>query len=142
MLNSLNMVNNYTGIDFENGCVELLEHCGFKASKTSEEDRGVDIIASITTNENVKKYYIDRQGLAGILIGALSGNQEFVTHNLQTSIVKVDSRETIKSIVIDEFDKLLKYRKEADQLRQQASILEQKAIIMQREEMLNHLGFL
>ena len=58
MLNSLNMVNNYTGIDFENGCVELLEHCGFKASKTSEEDRGVDIIASITTNENIKKYYI------------------------------------------------------------------------------------
>lgn len=216
MLNSLNMVNNYTGIDFENGCVELLEHCGFKASKTSEEDRGVDIIASITTNENAKKYYIqckyqnktlsmhpvqevfagthyhggdgipvlitnnhvsygarqyadtlgvevigapewmelkeayknkrivnlDRQGLAGILIGALSGNQEFVAHNLQTSIVKVDSREAIKSIVIDEFDKLLKYRKKADQLRQQASILEQKAIIMQREEMLKHLGFL
>lgn len=51
-------------------------------------------------------------------------------------------REAIKSIVIDEFDKLLKYRKEADQLRQQASILEQKAIIMQREEMLKHLGFL
>jgi hypothetical protein len=65
-----------------------------------------------------------------------------VAHNLQTSIVKVDSREAIKSIVIDEFDKLLKYRKEADQLRQQASILEQKAIIMQREEMLKHLGFL
>lgn len=65
-----------------------------------------------------------------------------MTHNLQTSIVKVDSIEAIKSIVIDEFDKLLKYRKEADQLRQQASVLEQKAIIMQREEMLNHLGFL
>lgn len=216
MLNSLDMVNNYTGIDFENGCVELLEHCGFKASKTSEEDRGVDIIASITINESVKKYYIqckyqnktlsmhpvqeifagthyhggdgwpvlitnnhvsygarkyanalgvevigasewielkeayrnkhiinsDRQGLSGLLIGILSDNQEFVTNNLQTSIVKADNSEVIKSIVIDEFDKLLKYRKEADRLRQQASILEQKAIIMQREEMLKHLGFL
>ena len=54
----------------------------------------------------------------------------------------MDSREAIMSIVIDEFDKLLKYRKEADQLRQQASILEQKAIIMQREEKLKYLGFL
>ncbi|RKJ74941.1 hypothetical protein D7X33_18795 [Butyricicoccus sp. 1XD8-22] len=65
-----------------------------------------------------------------------------MTHNLQTSIVKADNREAIKLVVIDEFDKLLKYHKEADQLRQQASILEQKAIIMQREEMFKHLGFL
>lgn len=210
------MVNNYTGIDFENGCVELLEHCGFKASKTSEEDRGVDIIASITTNENAKKYYIqckyqnktlsmhpvqevfagthyhggdgipilitnnhvsygarqyadtlgvevigapewtelkeayknkrivnlDRQGLTGILIGILSGNQEFATHNLRAPVVKPDDRNVLKATIIDEFDKLLEYRKEADRLRQQASVLEQKAIIMQREKVLNHLGFL
>lgn len=210
------MVNNYTGIDFENGCIEILEHCGFKASNTGEEDRGVDIIASITINDDVRKYFIqckyqnktlsmgpvqevfagahyhggdgvpvlitnnhvsyqarryakalgveiisapewielkeayrnkniinpDRQGLAGILIGILSGDQEFTTHNLQIPIPRADNSNALKEIVIDKFDKLLEYRKEADRLRQQASILEQKAIIMQREEMLKYLGFL
>lgn len=216
MINSLDMVNSYTGIDFEKGCVEILEHCGFKAYQTGKEDKGVDIIASITIGENVKKYYIqckfqnktlsmhpvqeiftgthyrgadgipvlitnnhvtyqakqyakalgveiisapewielkaahrnkhiinpDRQGLAGILIGMLSGNQEFATHNLQASVIKPDDRDVLKATIIDEFDKLLEYRKEADRLRQQASMIEQKAIIMQREEMLRHLGFL
>lgn len=210
------MVNSYTGIDFEKGCVEILEHCGFKAYQTGKEDKGVDIIASITIGENVKKYYIqckfqnktlsmhpvqeiftgthyrgadgvpvlitnnhvtyqarqyakalgveiisapewielkaahrnkhiinpDRQGLAGILIGMLSGNQEFATHNLQAPVIKPDDRDVLKATIIDEFDKLLEYRKEADRLRQQASMIEQKAIIMQREEMLRHLGFL
>lgn len=210
------MVNSYTGIDFEKGCVEILEHCGFKASQTGKKDRGVDIIASIVIGENVKKYYIqckyrnktlsmhpvqeiftgthyrgadgvpvlitnnhvsyqarqyakslgveiisapewieikeayrnkhiinpDRTGLAGILIGILSGNQEFATHNLRAPVVKPDDRDVLKATIIDEFDKLLEYRKEADRLRQQASVLEQKAIIMQREEVLKHLGFL
>ncbi len=216
MLNSLNMVNSYTGTDFENGCIELLQHCGFKVLGTGKDDKGVDIIASITIDENVKKYYIqckyqnktlsmhpvqeiftgthyrgadgvpvlitnnhvsyqarqyakalgveiisvpewieikdayrnkhiintDRTGLTGILIGILSGNQEFATHNLRAPVVKPDDRNVLKATIIDEFDKLLEYRKEADRLRQQASVLEQKAIIMQREKVLNHLGFL
>lgn len=210
------MVNSYTGTDFEKGCIELLQHCGFEASGTGKEDKGVDIIASITINGTFKKYYIqckyqnktlsmhpvqevftgthyrgadgvpvlitnnhvsykarqyakalgieiiaapewielkeayrnkhiinsNRTGLVGILIGILSGNQEFATHNLQIPIVKPDDPSLLKATIIDEFDKLLEYRKEADRLRQQASILEQKAIIMQREEVLRHLGFL
>lgn len=216
MLNSLNMVNSFTGTDFENGCVEILEHCGFRASETGKDDKGVDIIASITINETFKKYYIqckyqnktlsmhpvqevftgthyrgadgipvlitnnhvsyearqyakalgveiiaapewielkeayrnkhiinpNRTGLAGILIGTLSGDQEFVTHNLETPTVTPNDRDILKATVIDKFDKLLEYRKEADRLRQQASVLEQKAITMQREEMLRYLGFL
>lgn len=216
MLNSLIMVNSYTGVDFENGCVEILEHCGFKAFQTGKEDKGVDIIASITINGTFKKYYIqckyqnktlsihpvqeiftgthyrgadgvpvlitnnhvsyearqyakalcveiiaapewielkeayrnkhiinpNRTGLAGILIGTLSGDQEFVTHNLETPTVTPNDRDILKATVIDKFDKLLEYRKEADRLRQQASVLEQKAITMQREEMLRYLGFL
>ncbi len=216
MLNSLNMVNSYTGIDFEKGCVEILEHCGFKAFQTGKEDKGVDIIASISINGNVKKYYIqckyqnktlsmhpvqevfagthywgadgvpaiitnnhvsyqarqyakalgveiisapewielkeahrnkciinpDRQGLAGILIGILSGNQKFAIHNLQAPVVDPDDRDMLKASVIDKFDMILECRREADRLRQKASVMEQKAIIMQREEMLRHLGFL
>lgn len=216
MLNSLNMVNSYTGIDFEKGCVEILEHCGFKAYQTGKEDKGVDIIASITIGENIKKYYIQckfqnktlsmhpvqeiftgthyrgadgipvlitnnhvsyqarqyakalgveiisapewielkeahrnkhiinpgRQGLAGMLIGILSGNQEFAIHNLQAPVVEPDDRDVLKASVIDKFDRILECRKEADRLRQKASVMEQKAIIMQREEMLKYLGFL
>ncbi|MCI8725969.1 MAG: restriction endonuclease [Hungatella sp.] len=216
MLSSLDMVNNYTGIDFENGCMELLEYCGFEASKTGEKDRGVDIIAYLTINDDVRKYFIqckyqnktlstkpiqevfsgsyyhgndvasvlitnnnvsygareyakalhieiistaerielkeayrnkniinpDRQGLAGILIGILPGNQEITTYNLQVLIPRIDNSDALKEIVIDKFDKLLEYRKEADRFRQQVSIFEQKAIIMQREEMLKYLGLL
>lgn len=216
MLDGLNMVNNYTGIDFEKGCVEILEYCGFKAFQTGKEDKGVDIIASITFDENVKKYYIQckyqnktlsmspvqevfagthyrgadgtpvlitnnhvsykarqyaktlgveiigapewielkeayenkciinssRQGLAGILIGALSGNQKFATHNLQVSVVKADNRDALEALVIGEFDKALEYREEADRLRQQASDFEKKAIIAQKEGVLKQLGFL
>lgn len=216
MINSLDMVNNYTGIDFENGCVEMLNRCGFEAVRTGKDDWGVDIIASTTIDENVQKYFIQckyqnktlsvhpfqeifagthyhgadgvpvlitnnrvsyqarqfakklgieiigdaewielkaayqnkrilntkRQGLAGILIGRLSGNQKFVTRSIQTPDVKTDNSNELKVIVTDEFDKILEFRKEADRLRQQASVLEQKAIIMQREEMLTHLGFL
>ena len=58
MMNGMDMVNNYTGIDFENGCVEILKHCGFEAVRTGNDDKGVDIIASITIGGNVKKYYI------------------------------------------------------------------------------------
>lgn len=210
------MVNSFTETDFENGCVEILEHCGFKASETGKEDKGVDIIASITINETFKKYDIqckyqnktlsmrpvqevftgthyrgadgvpvlitnnhvsyeagqyakalgveiiaapewielkeayrnkhitnlNRTGLAGILIGTLSGDQEFVAHNLEIPIITPNDRDILKATTIDEFDKLLEYRKEADRLRQQASVIEQKAIIIQREEMLKHLGFL
>lgn len=216
MINKLNMVNSYTGTDFEKGCIGILQQCGFEALGTGNEDRGVDIIASIPIGENVKKYYIqckyqnktlgmgpiqevfagthyhggdgvsvlitnnhvsygarqyaktlgveiisnpewielkeayknkriinpNRQGLAGILIGKLSGNQEFAIHNLQAPVVKADNHDILKAMVIEEFDKLLEYRKEADRLRQRASVLEQKAIIMQKEEMLKHLGFL
>lgn len=216
MLDSLNMVNNYTGIDFEKGCVEILEYCGFKAFQTGREDKGVDIIATITLNENVKKYYIqckyqnktlsmspvqeiftgthyrgadgtpvlitnnhvsyqarqyanalsveiisapewmelkeayqnkriinsNRPGLAGILVGILSGSKEFVTHSLQISTAKTDNKDVLKTIVTDEFDKALEYRKEADRLRQQASDFEKKAIIAQKEGVLKQLGFL
>lgn len=212
----LEAVTNFSGTDYENGCVEMLELCGFEAVRTGKDDKGVDIKASIPIGENVKKYYIqckyqnktlsmhpvqeifagahyhgadgtpvlitnnrvsyqarqyakalgvevigddewielkdayknkhvqnpNRQGLAGILIGKLSGNQDLVTRNMQTPVVKAHDSDDLKAAITGEYDRILECRKEADRLRQQASMIEQKAIIMQREEVLKHLAFL
>lgn len=215
-MNVFEAVTAYSGTDYENGCVEILKYCGFKASRTGNNDKGVDIKASITIGENVKKYYIqckyqnktlsthpiqeiftgahyhgsdgtpvlitnnhvsyearqvakklyveiisypewielkeayenkrilnpDRRGLAGILIGRLSDNQEFAIQNIQDPAVRAGNSDELRATIADEFDRILEYRKEADRLRQQASSLEQKAIVMQKEEMLKHLAFL
>lgn len=215
-MNVLEAVTDYSGKDYEIGCVEMLELCGFEAVRTGNDDKGVDIKASITIGENVKKYYIqckylnktlsmhpvqeifagahyhgadgtpvlitnnhlssearqfaeamrveiisypewielkeahrnkriinpDRRGLAGILLGRLSGNQEFAIHSIQTSDIRKDHNNELKAAITGKYNRILECRKEADKLRQQASRLEQKAIIMQKEEMLKHLAFL
>ena len=213
---SLDMINSYTGLKFEDDCVELLKACGFKAVKTGKDDKGVDIIASISINETVKKYYIqckyhnktlgynpiqeifsgthcygadgdpvlitnnnvssktrrfakvlgveiisapewreikeanhnktiinpNRHGLAGVIIGKLCDNQEFVAQNIQISAVKAEKKDELTVKVTDDFDRILEYRTEANRLRQQALQLEQRADAIQREEMFKLLGFL
>lgn len=64
--------NCYSGVDFENKVVGLLNACGFEATKTSNNDGGIDIIATSVTKPigytfNIQcKYYNRPLGKAPI----------------------------------------------------------------------------
>ena len=47
-----------SGVDFENGVVEIFNDMGIKAAKTGANDNGVDIVAVVTYKSVEYKYYI------------------------------------------------------------------------------------